>query len=185
MIRNFFWVLVLMGLIAGCSSVAVQRDYDTSVDFSVLKRYAWLHEKQPEVGDPRVDNDIMDVRVRAAVDARLSSVGLKKVPRQQADCLVAYYVDFDRRMNASTVTYGLGTGRYTRYGYYGGVGYRTDITETDYGILTIDMMNVNNEKTIWRGTGTRSVYQGSDPSRAKAIVDSSVSRILEGFPPHL
>ena len=70
--RSFFLCCAASALLAGCSSVSVTRDYDVDVDFSGFKTYAWQHSEQPQTGNPRIDNDLIDERVRAAVNAELA-----------------------------------------------------------------------------------------------------------------
>ena len=83
------------GILSGCSSVSVNRDYDTSTDFSSLKTFAWQHAKQPETGDPRIDNDLHDERIRKAVNQILTAKGFKLAERADADFLVAYFIEYN------------------------------------------------------------------------------------------
>jgi hypothetical protein len=42
-------VLVLSsGILSGCSSVTVNRDFDPTTDFRQLKTFAWQHGQQPD-----------------------------------------------------------------------------------------------------------------------------------------
>ena len=156
-------VAVSVGLLAGCSSVSVNRDYDTSVNFSNLKTFAWQHAEQPETGDPRIDNDLNDERIRAAVGATLAMKGFRSAERENADFLVAYFVEHQRKLSSGSMSVGMGR---SSYGRHGGVGYSTGVSEYDQAILTIDMLNPENEKMIWRGVGTRATYEGSNPKKS-------------------
>lgn len=167
-------------LLAGCSSVSVSRDYDASVDFLSLKTYAWQHAVQPETGNPRIDNDLMDERVRSAVDALLAQKGFKLVPKEDADCLVAYFIEYKQRIGGSSVSFGAGTGS---AGRYGGMGYNSSISDYDEGHLTIDIIDPATGKNVWRGIGRRTTYEGSNPKKMTKIINTSVSRILGKFPP--
>ncbi len=171
---------VFAGLFAGCSSISVSRDYDTAVDFSGLKTFAWQYAEQPETGDPRIDNDLMDVRIRKAVSDTLSSKGLQLGGRVDADFLVAYFVEYKRKLSSGSVSVGMGR---SSYGRYGGVGYNTGVSEYDQAVLTIDMIAPTDEKMMWRGVGSRSAYDGSSPEKMTKIVNSSVEKILRKFPP--
>jgi len=167
-------------LLAGCSSVSVSRDYDESADFSSLKTYAWQHAVQPKTGNPRIDNDLMDERVRSAVDALLAQKGFVLADKENADCLVAYFVEYKQRIGGSSVSFGMGTGG---YGRYGGVGYNTSVSDYDEGHLTIDIIDPASGKNIWRGVGRRTTYEGSSPKKMTKVINTSVSRILGKFPP--
>ena len=166
------------GLLVGCSSVSVSRDYDTATDFSSLKTFAWQHAEQPLTGNPRIDNDLNDVRIRRAVATVLSAKGFQPSARAEATFLVAYFVDYKRKLDSSSFSFGLGTGG---HGRYGGVGYNTGISEHEEGNLTIDILDAT-EQMIWRGVGTRSVYGGSDPEKATRLVNHAVEKILKKFP---
>lgn len=166
--------------LAGCSSVSVQRDYDVTFDFASLKTFAWQHAEQPATGNPRIDNDLIDQRVRAAVNASLESKGFTLVEAAEADFLVAYFIDYRQRVQGSTWSVGMSTGR---YGRHGGVGYQTDIEDYEEGSLTIDLIEPAADKIVWRGVGRRRSYESSDPGRITAVVNESVAAILDKFPP--
>ncbi|MEN8256091.1 MAG: DUF4136 domain-containing protein [Verrucomicrobiota bacterium] len=171
---------VFAGFLAGCSSLSVSRDYDTDADFSGLKTFAWKHAEQPETGDPRIDNDLNDERIRKAVNETLSAKGFQRTDLADADFLVAYFVEYKRKLNSGSLSLGFGGGS---YGRFGGVGYNTGVSEYDQVGLTIDMIDPVNEKTIWRGVGSRAAYDGSSPEKTTKIVNESVSKILKKFPP--
>jgi hypothetical protein len=135
--KSIFVPFLLGIMLVGCSSVRVVRDYDRSTEFGHLNTYAWQHATQPETGNPRLDNDLIDARIRNAVN----------------------------------------TSR------FGGVGYNTGISDYEEGVLIIDIIDTRDDKVIWRGTGTRVVYEGSDPEKVSKIVNKSVSKILAKFPP--
>lgn len=178
--REMFLYAAATALLAGCSSVSVVRDYDTSVDFSALHSFAWEFAEQPKTGNPRIDNDLIDERVRSAVAAQLSAKGFVSAGREAADFRVAYFIDYKQRLSANTVSFGVGSGG---YGRYGGVGYNTAINDYEEGSLTIDIIDPATGKTIWRGIGRRTVYEGNSPARMTKVVNGSVAKILAKFPP--
>lgn len=178
--KKIVLLAVSITLLAGCSSISVNRDYDTSVNFYNLKTFAWQHAEQPETGDPRIDNDLNNERIRTAVDATLATKGFRPAERAHADFLVAYFVEHQRKLSSGSVSVGMGR---SSYGRHGGVGYSTGVSEYDQAILTIDMLNPTNEKMIWRGVGARSTYEGSNPKKSTKIVNEAVSKILKKFPP--
>jgi hypothetical protein len=172
--------VVLASFLAGCASVSVERDYDTAFEFSGLKTFAWQHAEQPVTGNPRMDNDLRDERVREAISQTLALKGYRQADRADADFLVAYFMEFQRQLNADAVSFGIGRGG---YGRYGGVGYNTGISVYDQAHLTIDIIDPVQEKMIWRGVGTRSAYNGSSPKKTIRIIHASVAEILKKFPP--
>lgn len=172
-------VLIAIG-VSGCSSISVRRDYNAAFDFSALQTYAWQHELQPETGDPRVDNDLIDERIRRAVNDHLNRKGFKRADRDEADFLITYYREYRSRISGTSWSAGMGRGS---YGSYGSIGYGSDISEYDQSILIIDMLSMADEKALWRGIGIRAVYEGSSPDKITRIVNKAVAKILKKFPP--
>lgn len=178
--KHLFPALAAAAVLAGCTSVSVTRDFDDSADFSALHSYAWKYAEQPKAGNSRIDNDLVDQRVREAVDAVLASRGYVKAEGGDADFQVAYFIEYKQRIGGSSVSFGIGTGS---MGRYGGVGYNTGISDYDEGYLTIDIIDPAREKTIWRGVGKRATYESSNPSKVTKIINKAVTRILAKFPP--
>ena len=178
--KNILLLAVFAGLLSGCSSVTVKRDYDKEIDFTSLKTFTWQHAEQPQTGNPQIDNDLNDERIRNAVNATLSSKGLRLTTSADAEMLIAYFMDHQRKLNSSSASIGVGRGG---YGRYGGVGYNTGVSEYDQANLTIDFIDPNNNKMIWRGVGSRAVYEGSNPEKSIQIINEAVAKILKKFPP--
>lgn len=177
------WILLMFfaGVFSGCSSVSVNRDFDDSVDFPTLKTFAWQHVEQPKTKDSRIDNDLNDERIRNAVNTMLAAKAFRSVDRADADFLVAYFVDYQRKLSSGSVSIGMGRGS---YGRHGGVGYSSGISESDQLILTLDILDPVDGKMIWRGVGTRSVYEGSNSAKSIKNINGLVEKILKVFPPN-
>ncbi len=182
--RTFFLMTLAATVLSGCSSVVVTHDYDVSADFSLLKTFAWQHADQPQTGNPRLDNDLIDERIRMAVNADFLAKGFRLVDQADADFHVAYFVDYKQRVGSSGGSMSVGVGR-GGAGRYGGVGYSSASTVSDYeeGSLTIDIINPSDGKNFWRGVGRRTSYASSDPKKITKIVNQSVASILKKFPP--
>ncbi len=172
--------VLLTAVLAGCSSISVSRDYDVTADFSALKTFAWQHESQPETGNPRIDNDLLDERIRSAVNATLTEKGFQQSEAAEADFLVAYFLEYKQRISGNSWTFGIGTGGYDRFG---GIGYNTAISDYDEGCLTLDMIHSGTGKMVWRGVGRGDTYDYSDPEKVTRTINKAVSKILRKFPP--
>jgi len=177
-------VFVLFGHLGGCSSIRVSQDYDPSRDFSSLRTYAWQREKQPETGDIRVDNSLLDTRFRSAIDDALAKKGFQKTTQGKPDFYVAYTYQIDSKIESSNVTLGVGVGRSSR-GRYGGVGVHSggQVREYDEGLLVIDLVDAATGSLMWRGTGTARVDPGADPEKSVKAIHAGVEQILAQFPP--
>ena len=86
--------------------------------------------------------------VRHAVEVQLAEKGFQPVPKEEADFLVAYFVDYKQRIGGSSVSMSAGRGS---YGRYGGVGYSTSVSDYEEGYLTIDIIDPASDK---KGSGS-------------------------------
>jgi len=173
-------LILTLTVATGCSAVKVSQDYDASSEFSAFSTYAWALDKQPETGDIRVDNPLLEARIRDAVDRNLSAKGYRKVNRDTADLLVAYNLTIRSRIESDSVSSGVGYGGYP---YWGGVGFETRIREYDEGMLVIDIGSADPNKLLWRGTGTRRVTEHKNPEKSTQVVNKTVAEIMSQFPP--
>lgn len=181
---KLLFVAVSAALLAGCSSVSVSRDFDNTADFSAIRTYAWQHAEQPQTGDPRIDDDLIDARVRSAVETDLRNKGFQMVDVGEADVLVTYFVGFNRRISSSGGSMSMGMTRGSA-GRAGSVGLSSGTQVSDYeeAHLTIDIISTENDRTIWRGTGTRRTSSSTNPQKITDRVNDAVTRILKKFPP--
>ncbi|QBG46239.1 DUF4136 domain-containing protein [Verrucomicrobia bacterium S94] len=182
--RFSFLYLGTSALLSGCSSISVSRDYDVAFDFSRLKTFAWQHAKQPETGVTRVDNDLNDRRIRAAINAELKAKGFSLVEnREDASFLVAYYIDFQQRIEGrGTFSIGLGRSASARGGAVGWSS-GTNISDYEEAHLTIDFIDPETGLTVWRGWGRRRASNSGDPDKITKKNSDTVGRILKRFPP--
>ncbi len=167
-------------LLFGCSSVTVSQDYEIGADFSTYRTFDWVSAEQPRTGDIRVDNPLLDARIRSAVEQKLTVQGYRKKTTGQPDMLVAYHLTIRSRIEGDTFRTGFGYGRYP---YWGGAGFETAIRQYDEGMLVIDIGDAAENRLIWRGTGTRRVTEKANPEKSTRIVNQTVTEILNQFPP--
>ena len=177
-------LLVLLGCLLGCSRMQVSQDYELSRDFSALKTYAWQTENRPKTGDVRIDNPLLDDRIRAAVDDSLAIKGYRKTERGTPDFLVAYTLQISRKIESSKVTFGFGFGS-GGGGTYTGIGLDSGgrVAEFDEGLWVIDLIDPANDDLLWRGTGTMPVDQHTNPEKKVKEINAGVAKILSQFPP--
>jgi hypothetical protein len=171
-------------LVGGCAGIKVGQDYDVKTDFTSLKTYAWQSTVQAKTGDVRVDNTLLDDRIRKAVDDRLAQKGYRKTAGGIPDFRVAYSYQIRRKVGSEGVQTGIGVG-VGGSGSFGGVGLGTGggVNEYDEGTLVIDFLDAANGDLLWRGTGSRRLVETTDPEKATRRVNETVERILEQFPP--
>lgn len=165
--------------LAGCSGMSIRTDYNPGADFSKYSTYAWL--ATPETGDPRIDNALVEGRIKGAVDQALTAKGYRQVPADQATFWVGYHLSVEGRMDVNTVNsyYGYGWGR-----WYYGPGYTdTQVTYYDQGTLLIDIVDAQAKELAWRGAAEAEVRPDVAPEERSKRINDAVTRILERFPP--
>ena len=181
---NIVIFLTFLTLITGCSGIEVSQDYDIEVDFSKLKTFHWFSAVQKKTGDLRVDNPLLDSRIRKAVDSSLAQKGYQKIFKGTPDFYIGYNYSILKKIGSERVRTGIGFG----FGGAGrggmiGIGTGSDVKEYDEGMLVIDITGAANKKLLWRGTGTRRVYRHSDPAKITKEINENVEKILSQFPP--
>ena len=184
--QNFksYIVLLLLMVVHGCSNVTVSQDYPPTADYSALKTYAWQSENQEKTGDLRLDNPLLDVRIRRAIDTSLLEKGYRRVSDVQPDFFIAYHQEIYSRITVDQPRSGFGFGMGS-FGYGGGIGFSTgsNTGSHDDNMLVIDVIDSGSGGIIWRGTGTRSFVQHADPEKITKQVNKTVNKILMQFPP--
>ncbi len=173
--------VVAAGLVlAACASVPVSTDYDPAFDFRPYRSFAWLEEKQPLTGDLRLDNPLLDQRLREAIERTLIARGYKK-SGGAADFVVGYHLSLTQRYDVSTLQshYGYGPG-WNRVGYGPA---DTIVTEYEEGTLVIDVVDRAADRLVWRGQAYGRVRESTTPEEREQRVNRVVESILADFPP--
>jgi len=182
--RLFLFVLLLLvSTIVACSSVRVSQDYDLAKPLPVLKSYQWLTAEQTTTGDVRVDNPLLNERIRRAIDRVLQEKGYQAEPTGRVDFQVAYQYTIRQRLRSDDVsgTFGFGVGTYGRHGGVA-VGTGHHVSQYDEGLLVIDLTD-NQGNLLWRGQGTRYLPTHPKPEKTEKIYNELVEKILAQFPP--
>jgi len=173
------WALTLLLVAcAACASVRVNVDFDPNEDFSTYQTFTWFPRPQKETGDYRIDNPLLDRRIRTAVERELAARGYRKVEDRAPDFYVAYHLQFEQKLDVRTVN----RGYYDAWGYY--VGWpETQVTQYDEGSLVIDVANARDKQLVWRGVAVGRVRTRPKPEQTTQDVNEAVAHILAKFPP--
>ena len=165
-------------------------EYDPVANFVGLRSYAWIPGPQPRSGDPRVDDNWQDRRMRRAIDGQLVAQGFVAVPPEQADFWVGYHVRLLDKVATSTIN--------TDYGYNraGGGGdaalyrgwFRGGVQSTyqqrhDVGTLTVFIEGPATQQPIWQGFARADIKPSDDRETRDQRLAKAVVMILEKFPP--
>ena len=181
-----FRMLLCLSLVVtlfACSSVKVSQDYDLDKPLPAMNTYQWQTAAQAKTGNVRVDNPLLNERIRGAVDRVFAQKGFEKAPAGTPDFLVAYQFTISQQIKSDDVRGGFGFG-VGSYGRRGGVAISTGSTVTTYdeGLLVIDLTD-SQGTLLWRGRGTRYLPAHTNPEKTEEIYNEMVAKILEQFPP--
>lgn len=187
--------LVLSASLAGCESPAGEVSVLTSDTAVVVpgSTYAWAPKPADAQGaDPRVDNDIIQGRIRQSIDTTLAAKGYRQVsdPRQ-AQLLVAYHVGLRRQTGYQVDTVGspgpvacgirgcIGYG----WGYYGAPS--AQVTPVDYtdGALMLDVIDRASGKLAWRAMSKKRVDKNDGAQAGLDAIVADMSKSLPGVTP--
>ena len=171
------WPIFIFVIIAfySCATPQVSLDYDSSVDFSRYKTFAWVKESQEKSGDTWIDNPLTDERVRAAVEKNLLSKGYKKVSGDSADFYVVYHLSMGRMFDTQPVRGHISIG---------GIGLTSrGGTKKEEGLLLIKVNDAKTGETAWRGLTPCRLEEQLTPEKTTEIINKSVEKILAQFPP--
>lgn len=185
------WLLgVVMSLfiLSGCANkVYVQKD--NTFDFSKVKSYAWVDRTQKDkdtITTKTRINDLTDRKIRQSIDKNLQAIGWNEV-KNNPDVLLVYDIDVQKEnRNVSNPVYSQPTSRWfynpyrRRYFsvYYPSqfVGYNNTTETVKEGTLTLTMLNVDTDKTIWQGWTTSLVNSKNLTDRE---IDNNVKAIIK------
>lgn len=170
-------------IISACSGIPVSQDFEQGFDFSGLRTFAWDANEDNQWGIAS-SNELVDRRIRSAIENTLTTQQFSQVDRAKADFLVLYNVQVDQRISSSNVSGGVSMGRSSR-GRHGSIGISTgsQVRTYEQGTLLIDVIDVASDKLVWRGSSAQALPDPSDPQRLTDHINATVTKILAQFPP--
>ena len=166
-----------------CAGIPVSTDYDPNWQMPPAPVYAWMPHPLNKA-DPMVDNDLVEARVRRAVDAQLEAKGMRMAKTEAAaNLLVAYHIGEEEKLDINTF--------HSHFGYYPcwhcwGPGYDSDLWVSQYtqGKLIVDLIDAKSKKLVWRGIAARRVPDFDTPQQRDQYVRETVAAIFKKFPPN-
>lgn len=174
--------LLIVAALGGCAGVRVSQDYEPGTDFATYKTFDWKSAVQPQTGDIRIDNPLLDGRIRKAIERLLVAKGYRKT-RGTADFLVDYSLAVQAKVDSSPVSIGTGFGIGSG-GSFGGIGVGTPVVDSyEEGLLVINLYDTKTGQLTWRGSGTRRLGWQSDTAKNTEKVNTLVDKVLAQFPP--
>jgi uncharacterized protein DUF4136 len=175
-----------MGLIlaAGCAGQPVTTDYSPATSFSQFRTYALVSSP-----DTTAAQQLLDQRVKSAVEAQLTGKGLTETDRQDADLFVGYGMVDKTHKTIYTYRDGWGWGggwgwRYYRWGVsWPMTTHRQVETYTD-GTVVVNLIDAKTKQVVWQGEVADVVnLPVGNPVRATKQIDGAVAKLFAKYPP--
>ncbi len=153
-----------------CSSIKVASDYDSRVDFSKFRTFAFY---KPEI-DKATISDLDKKRILRAIEIELIDKGFEK--SKNADMLISIFTKTKEKINVTN--FGVGWSP-----FWGGINsnnvYTNQQTES---ILFIDIIKSHKKELIWQGIGS-GILSIEDREKKIKKIKEFVKEILAEFPP--
>jgi hypothetical protein len=174
-------ILLATVTLGGCTTIQVSQDYDPRADLWRYDSWQWRDPVQAPTGDIRIDNPLLDKRIRLAVGNHLAGRNIN-LAQEQPDLYLAYHLAINQKILSDTYYPAMGMGSYY-YPWYGGFATETRIRQYDESRLTIDIFAADTGNLLWRGVGTYRLKNHKTPRQAAAETQQAVDKILSQFPP--
>ena len=177
------WVFLFTVAVTACASPKIGYDYDSSANFSAYRTYEWMPGIQETTGDKRVDNSLVDSRIRTAVGSRLRAKGYTTSLNGKPDFYVAYHVGVKDMV--ADVTQHFSDEHAPRLTTRSSSGAPTGGEPQPYttGTLLIDIIDAASNKLAWRGTAAGEVDPGLTSEERDERIRTIVHEMLSHFPP--
>ncbi|NTV01625.1 MAG: DUF4136 domain-containing protein [Chlorobiaceae bacterium] len=180
-------ILALLSL-AGCSTLSVSSDYDSSVNFTSYRTYRWQLPGDTASGkDLLATNPLVGRRVKLAVDRELAARGYVLSERGPVDFTLSAVATVRQmaRMEPDPVTWNVGyyRGRPMWYRSWWGAPWPT-VVYYEEGALLLDITDAARKELAWRGVVRGMVEDYDSPDRMQERIDEAVRKLLSEFPPH-
>ncbi len=178
-------VVLILGLITGCSSLSVVTDYSEEADFSKFKTFQYK-ESDMSLAD---NSPLAHRRVVNAIRDEMIVAGLAEV-EVQPDLYVTYYGEVNERIVIMTtgMEYATPNNWYrttSASGRVRGAGSlhqsRTEEVTVREGTLMIDIWQAEKKELVWRAEISDTI--SSTPDRNTENIQNGISRAFENFPP--
>lgn len=165
--------VVLLFLVASCSSVRVTSDYDTTTDFSKFKTFAFYKK-----GIDKVEiSDLDKRRILKAIENELLAKGL--TISNNPDILVNIFTKSRQKVdiyNNNNMYFGW-------HPWYYGPNFGTHISKYTEGTLFVDLIDAKSKELAWQGIGSGALNTTGNVTKKEERIKEFVAEILANYPP--
>ena len=169
------FILLCLGILTSCSSVKVVSDYDTKVDFSTYKTFAFYKKGI----DKASVSDLDKKRIMRAIENELIEKGFTK--SETPDLLISIFTKSREQVNVTDNNLGYGFGWGYNPWFFGST--NLNINQYTEGTLFIDFIDKNKNELIWQGIGSGAMKM-SNIDKKKERINEFVNKIILAYPPN-
>ena len=170
------FILLCIGILTSCSSVKVVSDYDTKVDFSTYKTFAFYKKGI----DKASVSDLDKKRIMRAIENELIEKGFTK--SENPDLLISIFTKSREQVNVTDNNLGYGFGWGYNPWFFGST--NLNINQYTEGTLFIDFIDKNKNELIWQGIGSGAMKM-SNIDKKEERINEFVNKIILAYPPNL
>lgn len=158
-------------LAAACASVQVGVTYDTTVDFSKYRTFAFRTDRT-------LDDEFRQRLAEREITRHLSAKGLR-LDREAPDLLIGLTPDFVSQEGSNAAP--AGTVVWRTWGPYDGIALSTGSVDVRDASMVVNMQEAGG-KPVWRGAA-KARLQAGDPAQTEKKIEEALSRLMSRFPP--
>jgi hypothetical protein len=181
MTKLAFFLLICAGLmpvvLAGCSGLQTQTDYDPSVDFNRFQTWDWLPDPPKDESAEQQVDELTHRRVRTAIKNHLEAKGCSQ-NSENPDFLVVYHGGIKESVAMTQTRDAYKNNPYTEFDWSYAYTYQWRL-----GFLEIDVLDAGTKKLAWKGFVEAEVKPTADPEEKTRRITKAVDAILDKFPP--
>jgi hypothetical protein len=165
--------LVLLFLVASCSSVRVTSDYDSTTDFSKYKTFAFYKK-----GIDKVEiSDLDKRRILKAVEIEMLAKGFTK--SETPDVLVNIFTKSRQKVDVyENNHFYMGW-----HPWYYGPNFGVQISKYTEGTLFVDLIDAEKKELVWQGIGRGGLTTSGNVAKKEERIKEFVAQIMEKYPP--
>lgn len=167
--------LFLILILSSCANIRVNADYDSRVDFTKYKTYAFHKNGVDKVQVSELDKK----RILRAIDEEMTKKGYTK--SENPDMLVNILTKERERLNVNQFNMGFGYGWGWGWNPYFMGGGNSFVNSSTEGTLYIDLIDAEKKELIWEGEGIGSLTENR--SKKEQQINEFVAKIIAQFPP--
>jgi len=158
---------LLAGWMLGCSSVAVQHDFDNGYDFTDVQTYDWIEVKRPARASELKLRRFID-----AMDTALEEKGYRRAPGSP-DFLIAIHLLTERKIDVTDYGYSVSRRWPTR---------DVDVRSYKQGTVIVDFIDAGTKEMFWRGTAS-GIMADRTTEQQEALAKEAATKLVKEFPP--